>query len=157
MTSWALARALHVLGVVFWIGGVAMVTTVLLPALRRTHSGAERIRLFEEIEGRFAAQSRVSTAVVGATGFYLVHALDLWSRFAEPAYWWMDAMVGLWAIFTVMLFVLEPFVLRRRIARRAEEAPEETFRWMLNLHRILLAASVITVLGAVAGAHGLLF
>jgi uncharacterized membrane protein len=29
------ARALHVLGVVLWIGGVAFVTTVLLPAVRR--------------------------------------------------------------------------------------------------------------------------
>ena len=157
MTYWALARALHVLGVVFWIGGVAMVTTVLLPALRRTHGGAERIRLFEEIEGRFAAQSRLSTLVVGATGFYLAHALDLWGRFTQPAYWWMDAMVGVWLIFTVMLFVLEPFVLRRRIARRAQEAPDATFRAMLTLHRILLALSLITVLGAVAGAHGLLF
>jgi uncharacterized membrane protein len=34
-----IARALHVLAVVLWIGGVAMVTTVLLPALRRRHAG----------------------------------------------------------------------------------------------------------------------
>jgi uncharacterized membrane protein len=30
----ALARAVHVLAVVLWIGGVAMVTTTLLPAIR---------------------------------------------------------------------------------------------------------------------------
>jgi len=29
------ARVVHVLGVVLWIGGVALVTTVLLPATRR--------------------------------------------------------------------------------------------------------------------------
>jgi hypothetical protein len=29
----ALARALHVLAVVIWIGGVAMVTTVILPSV----------------------------------------------------------------------------------------------------------------------------
>lgn len=34
MNEFALARVLHVLGVVLWIGGVAMVTTVLLPAVR---------------------------------------------------------------------------------------------------------------------------
>jgi uncharacterized membrane protein len=33
--SMALARVLHVLGVVLWIGGVAFVTTVLIPAIRR--------------------------------------------------------------------------------------------------------------------------
>ncbi len=29
-----LARTFHVLGVVLWIGGVAFVTTVLIPALK---------------------------------------------------------------------------------------------------------------------------
>ena len=31
-----LARILHVLSVVLWIGGVSMVTTILLPAIRRS-------------------------------------------------------------------------------------------------------------------------
>src|SRR5262245_47690839 len=43
------ARVLHVLGVVLWIGGVALVTTVLLPATRRMKTPAERIELFESI------------------------------------------------------------------------------------------------------------
>jgi uncharacterized membrane protein len=38
-----LARAIHVIAVVFWIGGVAMVTTVLLPAVRRFKSSDERV------------------------------------------------------------------------------------------------------------------
>jgi uncharacterized membrane protein len=33
-----IARALHVLAVVIWIGGVAMVTTVVLPAVRQVIS-----------------------------------------------------------------------------------------------------------------------
>src|SRR5262249_17393224 len=41
------ARALHVLGVVVWIGGVAMVTTVLLPAIRRGALGADRLTAFQ--------------------------------------------------------------------------------------------------------------
>lgn len=35
------ARALHVLGVVIWIGGVSMVTTVALPAIRRGDLGGD--------------------------------------------------------------------------------------------------------------------
>ena len=38
MSDWIAARVLHVLGVVLWIGGVAMATTVLLPAARRLKS-----------------------------------------------------------------------------------------------------------------------
>ena len=34
MADFVIARAVHVLGVVLWIGGVATVTTVLLPTIR---------------------------------------------------------------------------------------------------------------------------
>jgi uncharacterized membrane protein len=44
-----IARALHVLGVVIWIGGVAMVTMVVLPALRRGDLGTNRLQVFEAI------------------------------------------------------------------------------------------------------------
>jgi len=106
-------RALHVLGVVLWIGGVAFVTTVLLPAVRRLKSPAERVAFFEEIERRFAWQARATTLLVGATGFHLTAAWDLWARFGSPGYWWMHAMVAVWAIFTVMLFIAEPLFLHR--------------------------------------------
>src|SRR5512139_3210248 len=99
------ARALPVLGVVLWIGGVAFVTTVLLPAVRRLKSPEERVAFFEAVEGRFAWQARGTTLLVGATGFGLVHAWDLWHRFTSAAYWWMHAMVAVWLLFTIMLFV----------------------------------------------------
>ena len=49
MNEFALARVLHVLGVVLWIGGVAMVTTVLLPSVRRMKTPEERVAFFEEL------------------------------------------------------------------------------------------------------------
>ena len=57
-------------------------------------------------------------------------------------------------IFTVMLFVLEPFVLRRRLERRAVHDTIVTQRTVLRMHRVLLTASLITIPGAVAGSHG---
>lgn len=54
MNSWLWSRVLHVLGVVIWIGGVAFVTLVLLPALRGIGDTQQRHRLFERAEGRFA-------------------------------------------------------------------------------------------------------
>ena len=50
MEDLALARALHVLAVVLWIGGVAMVTTVLLPAIRRLPLSDDPVALFEQVE-----------------------------------------------------------------------------------------------------------
>ena len=51
------ARVLHVLGVVVWIGGVALVTTVLLPATKRIKTPAERVEFFESMERGFALQT----------------------------------------------------------------------------------------------------
>ena len=154
---WGLARAAHVIGVVLWIGGVAMVTTVLLPALAKGSADADALALFERLEQDFGRQARWTTALVGITGFYLTVALDLWHRFAEPRYWWMSAMVAIWAIFTLLLFVLEPLVLHRWFAARARRDPAGTLRIVLSLHRVLLVLSVLTIAGAVAGSHGVFF
>lgn len=149
-----LARALHVLAVVLWIGGVAFVTTVLLPAVRDFAKPAERVRLFESVEGRFAWQARFTTLLAGLSGFYLTARLDLWSRFADPTFWWMHGMVAVWLLFTLMLFVLEPLFLHRWFAERAHSAPESTFALIRRLHWGLLTISLLVILGAVSGSHG---
>ncbi|WP_068116804.1 hypothetical protein [Tropicimonas marinistellae] len=148
------ARGLHVLGVVLWIGGVAFVTTVLLPAVARMKDPEDRVAFFEEIERAFAWQARGTTLLVGLSGFYLVGIWDLWDRFAQVSYFWMHAMVAVWAVFTVMLFVAEPLFLHRWFLTRSKRDPEGTFRLIQRMHRILLAVSLLTVIAAVAGTHG---
>ena len=157
MDDVAAARALHVLGVVLWIGGVGMVTTVLLPAVRRLEDRVDRIAFFGSVEKGFARQARASTLLVGATGFYMTWSGDLWDRFRDPAYWWMPAMVAVWSIFTIMLFLLEPLFLHRWLIARGRSRPELTFRIIIGLHWFLLTISVITIAGAVAGSHGAAF
>ena len=155
MDNVALARALHVLGVVIWIGGVAMVTMVLLPAVRRGDLGANRLQVFEAIERRFIWHARLATIVVGLTGFYMTQRLGIWDRFQSAAFWWMHAMVCLWLLFTVVLFVVEPFVLHRWFHARATAAPAAAFALLHRAHWLLLVLSVITILGAVAGSQGM--
>jgi hypothetical protein len=55
-----------------------------------------------------------------------------------------------------MLFVIEPFLLDRWLAARAQTAPEGTFRLISGLHWGLLILSLVTLVGAAAGAHGVL-
>ena len=156
MDQLAIARALHVLAVVLWIGGVGFVTTALLPVVRRLKTPAERVAFFDAVERRFAWQARATTLLAGLTGLYMTTRLDLWSRFHTAAYWWMHAMVAVWLLFTLMLFVAEPLFLHRRLLARAETRPEGTFRLVERLHRILLVLSLITLIGAVLGSHGVL-
>lgn len=157
MDAATFARVLHVLAVVLWIGGVAMVTTVLLPAVAKRTAESHALALFERVEHGFARQARWTTALAGLSGFYLTAALDLWHRFPEPRYWWMSAMVAIWALFTLLLFVLEPLVLHRWFTARAQLDPRGTLRLVLRLHRVLLVLSLITIAGAVAGSHGMFF
>src|ERR1035437_2091128 len=90
------AIALHVLAVVHWIGGVALVTTVILPTARRMDTVEERLHIFDLVESRFAPQARISVLVVGITGLYMLNHLDLWRSMLSARGWWLDSMVILW-------------------------------------------------------------
>lgn len=156
MDDMTIARALHVLAIVHWIGGVAMVTLVILPAIARLAEPRRRLELFEAIEGQFSLQARISVTLAGLTGFYMTYGFEAWSRFADPQFWWMHAMVLIWAIFTLVLFVAEPLFLHAWFHRAAARDPEATFALVLRGHRILLLMSAVTILAAVLGAHGML-
>ena len=154
MDDLTLARVLHVIGVVIWIGGVSMATTVALPAVRRGLLGEDRLAAFEAFEGRFVWQARAAVLVVGLTGFYLVDRLALWDRFADGRFWWMHAMVGVWALFMLLLFLIEPFILHRYFPIWVRHRPEQAFAVLHYVHVVLLALALVTVFGAVAGSHG---
>ncbi len=154
MDDLTIARTLHIIALVHWIGGVSLVTLVLLPGLLRAVPAADRLGLFEMIEGRFAFQARISTLVAGASGIYMTARLEAWDRFHDPAFWWMHAMLALWALFTFILFIAEPLFLHRWFHERARVMPDETFALLLTLHRILLTLSLVTLGAGVLGAHG---
>jgi uncharacterized membrane protein len=149
-----IARALHVLAVVIWIGGVAMTTNVVLSAVRRGELGANWLQTFQAIERRFAWQARIAIVTVGLTGLYMTMRLDLWDRFRSAQFWWMHAMVGVWLLFTIILFVVEPFIVPRHFHKWAEAAPQDAFRQLHRGHLVLLAIGLITIFGAVAGSQG---
>ncbi|MGH6992710.1 MAG: hypothetical protein ACRED8_11285, partial [Caulobacteraceae bacterium] len=86
-----IARGLHVVAVVVWIGGVGLVTTVVLPALRKGDLGEDRRAAFQAIERRFSWQARAAALVVLASGLYMVAREDLWSRYRSAGFWWMHA------------------------------------------------------------------
>jgi uncharacterized membrane protein len=149
-----IARALHVLAILHWIGGVAFFTSIALPAIRRSAEPSQRLFEFENIERRFSLQAKFSVAIAGLSGFYMTYRLDAWDRFVDPHYWWMPAMVLVWAIFTFLLFVAEPLFLHAWYHHRAERDPDGTLVFLQRAHWILVCLSLITIVGAVLGAHG---
>jgi len=154
MDGVTIARAIHVLAVIHWIGGVALVTLVLIPAAVRIAEPRRRLALFEAVEDRFARQTRISVPIAGLSGFYMTWRMDAWGRFADPAFWWMGAMAFVWALFMIVLFVAEPLFLNRWFHARAGADPDAAFALLGRAHRIALVLSVVTLAGAVLGVHG---
>lgn len=157
MDDITVARLVHILALVHWIGGVSLVTAVLLPAVRRFAEPARRIAVFEEIEGRFSFQAKISVTLAGLSGFWMTYRLQAWDRFLDPHFWWMPAMALVWAIFSFVLFIAEPFFLHAWFRARAARDPDGTFALIQRAHWVLLAISALTIAGAALGSHGVYF
>jgi uncharacterized membrane protein len=83
MDDIVVARVLHILAVAHWIGGVALVTTGILPAVARLSDPPRRIEMFEAIEENFSLQAKFSVTIAGLSGFYMTYRLDAWDRFSN--------------------------------------------------------------------------
>jgi hypothetical protein len=82
-----------------------MVTTVLIPTLRKYRSGVDAVELFEALENNFARQAKFVILIAGASGFYMLDYIDAWGRYSEPRFWWLHAMTMVWALFMFVLFI----------------------------------------------------
>ena len=150
----AFARAVHVLALVHWIGGVAVLTTIVLP---RAHTMAEAdaaVAAFEAFERRFAPQARVSIALAGLSGIYMLARLDAWDRFRYAAFWWLDLMVAVWIVFALMVYVLEPLGIDRGFRDRARRDKDSAFALAGWPHGIALTVAAVAIVAGVLGAHG---
>jgi uncharacterized membrane protein len=154
--DFAIARALHVLALVHWIGGVAMVTTIVLPRARAMTDAHMALTAFEVFEDRFAAQARGSILIAGLSGFYMLEKLQAWERLIDPAFWWLWLMVAVWAIFALMVFVLEPPFVHRLFRDYVMRDKDRSFALAIRLHAAMLSVAGVTILAGVLGAHGAL-
>jgi len=150
----ALARAIHVLALVHWIGGMAVVTTIVLPQARRLPDAKAAVAAFEAFERRFSSQVRFSILLVGLSGIYMLAKLDAWDRFRDAAFWWLDLMVALWVLFALLVYVLEPLVLHRRFHEFALHDRKRAFAAATGFHAVALLISACAIVAGVLGAHG---
>jgi uncharacterized membrane protein len=152
----AVARIIHVLGVVHWIGGVAAVTTIVLPHARHLPDTNSAIEAFETFERRFAWQARISVALTGVSGIYMLWRLAAWGRFESSSFWWLHLMVALWILFVLMLFVFEPLGIDRLFRSYALREKDHAFALATRLHWAALVIATFTVGAGVLGSHGYL-
>jgi uncharacterized membrane protein len=150
------ARAIHVLAIVHWIGGVSVVTTIVLPQAQQLDDSKAALEVFERFERRFAQQARMSILFAGVSGLYMLFALDAWDRFRDVSFWWLHLMVAVWLLFALVVYVLEPLFVHDRFRRLALESKKRAFSLATHLHAAVLVVSAITIGAGVLGAHGAL-
>lgn len=135
--------AIHVLSIVWWIGGVFTVTTCLLPLFNRLQP-PDRIQRIREFENRFANQARIAVLLAGITGFWMYALLPG----AITHTWWIGLMMLVWVLFAIMLFVAEPLKLPAKIG--VIQNPHK----FLALHAVLLVLALAAIVGGVIGSRG---
>jgi len=146
MATFNILLAVHVLSVVWWVGGVFTVTTSLLPVFNRLPA-PERIQRIKQFEGRFANQARIAVVLAGITGFWMLEA-KYGFAYLHQGGWWIALMMLVWALFVVMLFVAEPLRLPARIGLIQKP------RAFLMLHAVLLTLALAAIAFGVIGARG---
>ena len=150
----ALARAIHVLALVHWIGGVAVVTTIVLPRARALLDAKQAVAAFEAFERRFASQVRVSILLVGLSGAYMLMNDGAWDRLQHASFWWLHLMIAVWVLFALVVYVLEPLVLHRLFREFALRNKDRAFALATGLHALALTIAAFALGAGVVGAHG---
>lgn len=154
MNDLTLARAIHILSIVIWMGGVTFVTIVLIPILRRSSFQKDQLTIFNVVENRFASIARVMVLLAGISGFYMTYKLDAWDRFTHTQFFWMHAMVLVWFLFFLALFIIEPFILKNHGRMVKDGHNIANLRKTQIVHSIILTLSLITIVVSALGAHG---
>lgn len=152
--SFTLARAIHIVSIVIWMGGVTFVTIILIPILRKSTFAQDQLIIFNQIENQFSRIARVMVILAGLSGVYMVDALSAWDRFLQPSYFWMHAMVIVWLMFFLALFVIEPFFLKNHGRMIKGDQGIVNLRKTQIVHLAILTLSLFTILASVMGAHG---
>jgi uncharacterized membrane protein len=154
MNELTIARAIHVISIVIWMGGVAFVTIVLIPLIRSSSFKGDEYYIFNLIENRFALIARALVLIAGFSGFYMIYQLDAWNRFLEIRYLWMHSMLLIWTMFVLALFIVEPFFIKDHGRIIKDGRNFSNLRKTQILHLIILILSLFTIFISVLGAHG---
>jgi uncharacterized membrane protein len=96
--AWALLKAVHVMAVLLWVGGMAFAHFFLRPSLVVLEP-PQRLKLMHAVLGRFFGAMLWATGAILLTGFWMLgrvarqfHAMD--APIQWPWTWWLMAAVG---------------------------------------------------------------
>ena len=154
-----LMHIVHLLTVILWIGGLGFITTMVFPIILRTPDALAKVLLFRRIEHRFAGTARIYNLVTGASGIVMVLLMGWQSLYTKRQGLPLLVMTLIWVFWFVMLFGLEPLIIRKMLERMMKDTEkmdiDAVFSRMNRMHWLLLVVSLIAATSGAVFAHGL--
>ena len=145
--------AIHVLGVVIWIGGVAFVTMIVFPMLMRMEGSLEKMILFQGVERRFAKIAKISVAAVGITGAWMLQITGEWKTLFSAAGIGPTLMVIVWTFYLLVL-LFEGRLFKVLFRGEAQQDTSKVFFRLSVFHWVVLGLSLLAIGVGVWAGHG---
>ena len=157
-TIYPFLHIIHILTVILWIGGLGFITILILPMVVKMPDALQKVLLFQRIEHRFAPIARYYTVIVGVTGVSMFFILDLTSIVFTKEGMFLLIMIAIWVFWVVMLFGLEPLIVKRILDNLSKQKGkdleiEDLFNRMNILHFVLLFLSLTAATSGIIFAH----
>lgn len=153
----ALVYWLHMLATVIWIGALATISLLVLPAARRTLSVDQLSQFLTVLQKRLSPLAWFSLAVLVGTGMFQMSANPNYQGFMSINNSWAAAILIKHILFLVMIVLaayqtwwLMPALQRSLLARRSQNVSDpQTARLQVHETRIVginLALGVLVLL-----------
>ena len=145
--------AVHVLGVVVWIGGVAFVTMIVFPMITRMEDSFEKVLFFQGIEHRFAGIAKSAVVVVGLTGGWLLYITGEWRILFSVAGIGPTLMLIVW-MFYLFVLLFEGRIFKMIFKGSAQQDSIKIFSLLSRFHWVVLGLSLLTIGVGIWAGHG---
>ena len=138
-----LALLVHLLGVVFWVGGMAFAHVALRPAVA-TWSPPDRIRLLHGVFVRFIPLAGIAVIAVLGSGAWMIALLGGMDKVGANVHGMMT--LGAIMMLIYLYILLRPYrALRQAVAGEAWKAAGEAVRAIRVLVTVNLALGVVVI------------
>ena len=145
--------AVHVLGVVIWIGGVAFVTMIVFPMIMRMEGSLEKVIFFQGMEHRFAGIAKTAVFIVGITGGWLLHITGEYKILFTPQGVGPTIMLLVWTVY-VLVLLFEAKLFKIIFRGEAQQDTAKVFFRLSAFHWVVLGLSLLAVGIGVWAGHG---
>jgi len=149
---YGLLVAIHVVGVVIWIGGVTFVTLIVFPMIMRMEGSLEKIIFFQGVEHRFAKIAKATVAIVGLTGLALVHLGGQWDLLFTAKGIGPTIMLIVWTLY-VLILLGEAKLFKIIFKGEAQRDTKKIFWRLTVFHWFIMGISLLAVFVGALTAH----